>query len=217
MTIQPPSGPARDVERLRAAPGGRPRTRRPRPRPRPRAPASATGTRASSSPRSSSKPEPRRARGHEHRERDARAPLRRRPPRPPRAARDRPCDSASSRGSAASRGSCSASSRSITSKLRSGSDPSSGARSSTCTSSRVRSTWARKSWPSPAPLGGALDQPRDVGEHELAVVGVDRAQHRLQRRERVGGDLRLRARHHAPAARTCRRWGARRGRRRPAA
>ena len=59
----------------------------------------------------------------------------------------------------------------------------------------------------PGALGGALDQPRDVGEHELAVVGVDRPQHRLQRRERVRGDLRLRARHHATAARTCPRSG----------
>ena len=40
----------------------------------------------------------------------------------------------------------------------------------------------------------ALDQAGDVGEHELAVVGVERAEHRLERRERVAGDLRLRAR-----------------------
>ena len=45
----------------------------------------------------------------------------------------------------------------------------------------------------PGAVGGALDQARDVGEHELAVVGVDRAEHGLQRRERVRGDLRLRA------------------------
>ena len=44
------------------------------------------------------------------------------------------------------------------------------------------------------PLGRALDQPGDVGHHELAVLGVQRAEHRLQRRERVGGDLRVRAR-----------------------
>ena len=44
-------------------------------------------------------------------------------------------------------------------------------------------------------LAGALDQPRDVGEHELAVVGLERAEHGLERRERVGGDLRLRAGH----------------------
>src|SRR4051794_29803707 len=41
---------------------------------------------------------------------------------------------------------------------------------------------------------GALDQPRDVGDHELAVVGVECAEDRLQRGERVGGDLRLSAR-----------------------
>ena len=41
-------------------------------------------------------------------------------------------------------------------------------------------------------LAGALDQPRDVGDHELAVVGLERPEHRLERRERVGGDLRLR-------------------------
>ena len=40
----------------------------------------------------------------------------------------------------------------------------------------------------------ALDQPGDVGDHELAVVGLERAEHRLERRERIGRDLRLRAR-----------------------
>ena len=40
----------------------------------------------------------------------------------------------------------------------------------------------------------ALDQPGDVGDHELAVGGLERAEVRLQRRERVAGDLRLRAR-----------------------
>ena len=104
-------------------------------------------------------------------------------------------ESASTRGSAASRGSCSASSRSITAWLASGSEPSSGARSSTCTSSRVRSTWARKSWPSPAPSLAPSISPGMSATHELAVVGLERAEHRLERRERVGGDLRLRARH----------------------
>ena len=41
----------------------------------------------------------------------------------------------------------------------------------------------------------ALDQPGDVREHELALVGLQRAEHRLERREGVGGDLRLRAGH----------------------
>ena len=40
----------------------------------------------------------------------------------------------------------------------------------------------------------ALDQPGDVGDHELAVGRLERAEVRLQRRERVAGDLRLRAR-----------------------
>ena len=71
-----------------------------------------------------------------------------------------------------------------------GSQPSSGARSSTCTSSRQRSTWARNSWPRPGARAGALDQPRDVGQHQLALVGLDRAEHRLERGERVVGDLR---------------------------
>ena len=43
-------------------------------------------------------------------------------------------------------------------------------------------------------LGGPLDQPRDVGEHRLAVLALDRAQLRRERRERVVGDLRLRPR-----------------------
>ena len=40
-----------------------------------------------------------------------------------------------------------------------------------------------------------LDQPRDVREHQLAVVGLQRAEHGLERRERIGGDLGLGARH----------------------
>ena len=72
--------------------------------------------------------------------------------------------------------------------------------STRCTSTRQRSTCARNSWPRPAPSGGALDQPRDVGQDELAVVGLDRPEHRLQRRERVVGDLRLRRRSAARAA-----------------
>ncbi len=41
----------------------------------------------------------------------------------------------------------------------------------------------------------ALDQPGDVGDDELAVLPVERAEDRLERRERVGADLRRRARH----------------------
>ena len=39
-------------------------------------------------------------------------------------------------------------------------------------------------------LRGTLDEAGDVGEDELAVVGVERAEDRLQRGERVVGDLR---------------------------
>ena len=47
----------------------------------------------------------------------------------------------------------------------------------------------------PDALARALDQARDVGDDELAPVGrLDRAEHRLQRRERVVGDLRPRVR-----------------------
>ena len=57
-------------------------------------------------------------------------------------------------------------------------------------------------------LGGALDQSRDVGDHELAaLVVVDRADRRLERRERIVGDLGLRAREATAAATTCPRWG----------
>ena len=47
----------------------------------------------------------------------------------------------------------------------------------------------------PDALARALDQPRHVGDGELAPVGrVDRPEHRLERRERVLRDLRLRVR-----------------------
>ena len=32
----------------------------------------------------------------------------------------------------------------------------------------------------PGALGGALDQPGDVGEHELSLAVVDRPEHRLE-------------------------------------
>ena len=44
----------------------------------------------------------------------------------------------------------------------------------------------------PGALRRALDQPGDVGEDDLAVIAVDRPQHRRQRRERVVGNLRRR-------------------------
>ena len=70
----------------------------------------------------------------------------------------------------------------------------------------------------PDALGGALDQPRNVGDDELAAVRrVDRAEHRLERRERVVGDLRLRVGDARAGATTCRRSAGRRARRRRAA
>ena len=46
--------------------------------------------------------------------------------------------------------------------------------------------------PEPSPLGGTLDQSRDVGEHELVVVELDRAEVGLHRREGVLGNLGIR-------------------------
>ena len=46
----------------------------------------------------------------------------------------------------------------------------------------------------PGAAARALDQPGDVGEHELAVGGLDRPEIRLERGEGVAGDLRLCAR-----------------------
>ena len=207
-----------DLEARGRPPAGRPGTRRPRPRRRPPGAAPRPARAAAARARSSSSPWPvaltrSRRTGTPSRSRHSAAAASARP----RAARGRPW---TARGCAAARraaGRARPARASITAKLARGSEPSSGARSSTCTSSRVRSTWARKSWPSPAPVAGALDQPGDVGDHELAVVGVERAEHRLERRERVGGDLRLRAGEPRRAARTCRRSAARRARRRPAA
>ena len=44
------------------------------------------------------------------------------------------------------------------------------------------------------PLGGALDQPGDVGEHGLPLLALDRAENRRERREGVVGHLRRRPR-----------------------
>ncbi len=46
--------------------------------------------------------------------------------------------------------------------------------------------------PQPGAVAGALDQPRDVGHHQLALVGLDRAQHGVDGGERVVGHLRPR-------------------------
>ena len=48
--------------------------------------------------------------------------------------------------------------------------------------------------PEPGTLAGALDQAGDVGHDELAVVRLQGAEHGLERRERVVGDLRRGAR-----------------------
>ncbi len=46
----------------------------------------------------------------------------------------------------------------------------------------------------PGAIAGALDQPRNVGDHQLALVAIEHAEHRRERRERVVGDLRRGAR-----------------------
>ena len=71
--------------------------------------------------------------------------------------------------------------------------------------------------PEPGPPRGALDQPGNVGDHQLPVLAVDRPQHRRERRERIVGDLRRRPGQPSPAATTCRRSAAPPGRRRRAA
>src|SRR5579884_3166361 len=45
----------------------------------------------------------------------------------------------------------------------------------------------------PRPRAGALDQSGDVGDHELAILELERPEHRLERREWVPGDLGVRA------------------------
>ena len=41
----------------------------------------------------------------------------------------------------------------------------------------------------PPALGRALDEPRDVGEHELVLAEAHDTEMRFERRERVVGDL----------------------------
>ena len=182
VTIQPPSGP-RVMSNACDFAGRKTANSATSSSPTPAGSGSATGTRPSSSLRSSSRPSrvalEVTSTGNATRARHSAAAA-----AATSGVTRSALDSASSRGSPASRGSCSASSRSITSKLRSGSQPSSGARSSTCTSSRVRSTCARKSWPRPAPPEAPSISPGMSASTELPVVGVDRPQHRLQRRER---------------------------------
>src|SRR3990172_850146 len=53
---------------------------------------------------------------------------------------------------------------------------------------------AEESMTQALPVGSALDEPWNVGEHELAIVYLDDTQIRLDRCERIVGDLRPRGR-----------------------
>jgi hypothetical protein len=46
----------------------------------------------------------------------------------------------------------------------------------------------------PGAAARALDQPRDVGDHELALLALERPKDRLERGERIARDLRRRPR-----------------------
>ena len=75
---------------------------------------------------------------------------------------------------------------------------------------RVRSTWRRNAWPRPAPARRPFDQPGDVGDRRPAPVldaEVQDPEVRLERRERVGRDLRAWRRSGRRGASTCRRSG----------
>ena len=70
----------------------------------------------------------------------------------------------------------------------------------------------------PLALAGALDETGNVGDDELGIViETDHAEVRLERRERVVGDLRLGRRDHRDQRALARRSGTRRARRRPSA
>ena len=112
-----------------------------------------------------------------------------------RRSRRRPCSRPRAAGARAARAGSRSSSSSRTRSCSSGERPSTLARSSSSTSTRARSTWRRNVWPRPAPLGRALDETGDVGEHELVVAEAHDTEVRLERRERVVGDLRLRRAH----------------------
>ena len=110
------------------------------------------------------------------------------------APRGRPWRARGCAARAASRASCRASSRSAVAKFSPGSEPSSGARSRTWTSNRVRSTCARELVAQPRSLRGALDEPGDVSHDELARLSLQRAEDRLERREQVARHFGRRAR-----------------------
>ena len=70
----------------------------------------------------------------------------------------------------------------------------------------------------PRALGGALDQPGNVGEHEAAVCRrPHHAEDGIERGEGIVGHLRARGRRPRGSGSTCRRWACRAGRRRRAA
>ena len=66
--------------------------------------------------------------------------------------------------------------------------------SSTCTSRRVRSTCARKSWPRPAPSLAPSIRPGMSASTSWRSLAFEHAEHRRERRERIVGDLRRGAR-----------------------
>ena len=63
--------------------------------------------------------------------------------------------------------------------------------STRCSNTRQRSTWPRKPVAETDAFMRAFDQSRNVGEHEFAAVDIDHAELRMQRGERIIGDLRL--------------------------
>ncbi len=155
-----------------------------------------TGTRRSSSTAELVEPGARRARRDQHRDVVAE------PRRPRRAAASAAAgvtrsafDSASTRGSAASRGSWARSSASIVAWLATGSEPSSGARSRTWTSSRRALDVGEEVVAEPRPSLAPSISPGMSASTSWRSAALERPEHRLERRERVVGDLRRGARH----------------------
>ena len=138
------------------------------------------------------------------------------------ARRDRPSTARGPAAARARRGSCAASSRSIVAWLASASASHRRAGQLGGDVEHVHEQpraldVGEEVVPEPGALARALDQPRDVGHDELAVARLEHAEHRLERRERVVGDLRRRARQAREQRGLARVRAARRDRRRPAA
>ena len=113
------------------------------------------------------------------------------PARPPAAAGWSSLLNATIIGFSRSAGSCASSSSRMTPWAHSGSraEP-----STTWTRTRVRSTWRRKAWPRPAPWLAPSMRPGHVGDRRAPLVVLAEVEHpevRLERRERVVGDLRV--------------------------